>query len=231
MKQNLKSLRVKPNHFKTLQGTTKIQRNGWFSYTIRNNRDRFFFPDEWMVFYDELTDKQKITFEFLINTGARIMEIQNIKVSDVDFERRGIVLRVTKRVLKRIKKGATGERRIRLVNVSSEFIRFIRRVVNKYKLKQDDYFPILSTPAANIGMKKALRKASIGDWEMFSLHNVRKTLETWLMALGVDSFNLTKHFGHSVAVALKHYVSPDIFNWEEKEQMRKIVGDLYKRNI
>ena len=66
-------------------------------------------------------------------------------------------------------------------------------------------------------MKKTLKEVGIRDYDMFSVHNCRKTLETWLIALDVDSFKLVKHFGHSLQVALKHYVSPDLFNFEDRK--------------
>ncbi|MHA1225352.1 MAG: tyrosine-type recombinase/integrase [Candidatus Hodarchaeales archaeon] len=220
--------KFKKNHFIALLGTKEIVRKNGVKYTIRNNRQRFFFPDEWQAFYDALKPKQKITFNFLINTGARIMEVQNIKVADVDFDRGNIVLRVTKRVVNRPKIQKKGIRTIRVLTISDKFTKYLRKIIRQYDLQEDDYFPILSTPAANIAMKKALRKIGIQDWQMFSLHNVRKTLETWLLALGVDNFKLVKHFGHSLNVALKHYVSPDLFSYEDKKMMRDIIGNLYE---
>jgi integrase len=229
---------IKPNYFAGMRGTKQITRSNGKVYTIRNTRQRFFFPDEWVAFFEVLKLKQKITFHFLVNTGARINEIRNIKVSDVDLERGNIVLRITKRIInispRRILKmkanniDIKGERKIRVISVSSQFIKYIRAVIKEYGLKQDDYFPILSTPAANIAMKNALQKANISDWDMFSLHNVRKTLETWLLALDVDSFKIVKHFGHTSAVALKHYVSGDTFSYNDKMTMRMIIGDLFR---
>jgi integrase len=188
------------------------------------------FPDEWQAFYDILKPRQKITFNFLINTGARINEIRNVKVSDIDFDRGNIVLRVTKRIINRPGIQKEGVRTIRILSISSEFSKYLKKVVNEYELKADDFFPILSTPAGNIAMKKALKDAGIGDYEMFSLHNCRKTLETWLLALGVDNFKLVKHFGHSMAVALKHYLSADVFNYEDRQKMREIIGDLFQKD-
>lgn len=222
-------IKPKTNHFITMKGSTEMSRKNGRKYTIRNNRDRFFFPDEWFAFYDQLKDRQKITFEFLINTGARIMEIQNIKVMDVDFERNNIILRVTKAVVNKPGKGKKGTRKIRVLTISTQFTKYLKKIIKKHNLKPEDKFPILSTPAANIAMKKALREAGLEDWSMFSLHNCRKTLETWLLALNIDSFKIIKHFGHSFAVAAKHYVSPDIFSWEDKKNMREIVGDLFDR--
>lgn len=212
-----------------MRGSSEIMRGNNKKYTVRNNRDRFFFPDEWMAFYDCLKEKQKITFEFLINTGARIMEAQNVKVGDIDFERNNIVLRITKRIINRPGKDKTGVRKIRVLTISDKFSKFLKKIIRQYELKPEDKLPILSTPGANIGMKKALQKAGIADWDMFSLHNCRKTLETWLIALNIDSFKITKHFGHSFAVASKHYVAPDIFSWDDKKDMREIIGDLFQK--
>jgi len=56
----------------------QIIRKDGMKYTVRNNRDRFFYPNEWMKFYDKLKNNQKMTFDFLINTGARINEARNV---------------------------------------------------------------------------------------------------------------------------------------------------------
>lgn len=222
-------MKLKTNHFLAMRGSTTINRKNNRNYKVRTHRERFFFPDEWMAFYDQLKTKQKITFNTLLNTGARIMEVQNIQVQDIDFERNNIVLRITKRVVNNPRKQKKGIRRIRVVSVSSKFIRFLKQVIKDYDLKSDDFLPILSTPAANIAMKKALQNADISDWDMFSLHNVRKTAEMWLLALDIDSFKVIKQFGHSSAVALKHYLSADVFTWEEKQMIRNILGDIYQR--
>jgi len=78
-------------------------------------------------------------------------------------------------------------------------------------------------------MKKALQNAGINDWKMFSIHNIRKTFEVWLMALSVDGLTITAHVGHSMATAAGHYISPDVFSSDEKFKIREILGDLYRR--
>lgn len=222
-------MKIKTNHFASLRQTSHFLRKNGKSYTLRANRGRFFFPDEWMAFEDKLKPRQKIAFKFLLNTGARINEIRNVRVNDVDFERSVIVLRVTKRVVNRPRQ-KQGTSNVRVISISSQFTKFLRGVIKDYNLRSDDYFPILSTPAANIAMKKTLQKAGIGDWDMFSVHNVRKTLETWLLALEIDSFKIIKHFGHTSAIALKHYVGSDIFSNADRMQMRMIIGDLYQKS-
>lgn len=214
-------MKFKRNHFHSFISVKEITLKNDMKYTVRNERNRYFFPDEWMVFFDVLKKSQKVTFQFLINTGARINEIRNVKVGDVDFDRGSIIIRQTK------SRNKDGTKKMRVIPVSTQFIKYLKKIVNKNKLQQEDYFPVLSTPAANIAMKVGLKKAGIPDWQMFSVHNVRKSLETWLMALNVDMMKVVKHFGHSFAVAGKFYVSSDVFNYEDKKNMRDIIGDLY----
>lgn len=202
-----------------------IQLKNGKNYSVRMNRDRFFFPDEWGKFFDKLKSRQQFTFKFLINTGARINEARNVKVNDIDIERKRIVLRVTK------VKAKKGEKhpRPRMIPISTQFAKFLKGHIRNKNLTGEDYLGILSTPAANIGMKKGLERAGIKDWYMFSVHNVRKSLETWLMSLGVDGLKITAHIGHSMAVAAGSYISADVFSWEEKSKIRLIIGDLYER--
>lgn len=193
------------------------------NYSVRSNRDRFFFPNEWKKFFDSLKDSQKITFDCLLSTGARINEIRNVVQGDIDFKNKRLTLRITK------VKARKGEKnpRPRTIPLSTQFA---RRLKGYFKTKDNnEKLPILSTSAGNIAMKKALQKAKISDWYMFSLHNVRKTIENWLMALGIDSVTISRHFGHDIHTALQHYASPDIFSWKEKTEMRDIIGDLYGR--
>ena len=206
-----------------MSGVNQITRTNGSTYSVRNNRHRYFFPDEWITFYDALKPRQKVTFNFLINTGARINEVRMIQVSDIDFDRKSIVLRWTKG------RTADGSRKMRVLSISSQFTKWLKGVVREYELKPTDYFPVLSTPAANICMKKTLKEVGIKDWEMFSIHNVRKTLETWLISLDIDSLKIIKHFGHTMNVAAKFYVSSDTFNHEDKQIIRQVIGDLYRQ--
>ena len=207
-----------------MANTKEITLKNGRTYTVRLNRDRFFFPAEWMKFYDKAKESQKFTFHSLINTGARINEARNVKVSDIDLERKRIILRVTKVKAKKKEKAP----RPRIIPISTQYSKYLKKYIKDNKLSNDDYIKILSTPASNIAMKKALRDAGIEDWQMFSIHNIRKTLETWLMALGVEGLKITAHIGHSMQTAASHYVSPDVFSWEEKSMMREIIGDLYR---
>jgi len=217
-------MKPKPNYFTNQEVRVKeIMRKDGKKYSVREDRMRFFFPDEWMSFFDNLdSEKQRITFSFLINTGARINEVRHIKVSDVDFDRRCVILRHTKN------RNKDGSKKIRVISISTQFIKLLKKVIKQFELGNDSLFPVLSTPAGNIAMKKALRKV-LNDWKNFSLHNVRKTTEVWLLSLEIDSLKVSKHMGHTLAVAEKFYVSPDTFSWDDKQKIREIIGDLYQR--
>jgi len=201
----------------------KTLKNGR-KYTIREDRSRYLYPDEWKAVFDELKEKQKPTFIFLINTGARINEARNVLVQDVDFERLNIVFRVTK------SRNKDGSRRIRTIPISPQFVKYLGGLIRKKNLQMTDKFPILSTPAANIGLRKAVIKAGIPDYQMISIHNIRKTFEMWLRALGVEDGKVAQHQGHSLMIAMKHYTSVEIFNWQDKDEMRQILGDLYRKS-
>lgn len=203
---------------------TGIRKDGT-KYSVRENRDRFFFPDEWMRFFDSLKTSQKITFEILINTGARFNEAFNIRVGDCDLERGNIILRVTK------VKAREGERnpRPRTISISSQFNKKLSAYIRQRKLKNEDYLGVLSQPAAHICLKKTLQKIGVKDWYMFGLHNIRKTHGNWLKALGVDSGEICIRLGHDYNTFLKHYASPNIFNFKDLQDMRLIIGDVYQK--
>jgi integrase len=200
-----------------------IQKKDGRAYSVRANRDRFFFPNEWMKFYELLKENQKLTFLTLLNTGARINEVRHIKVADIDFERKNIILRVTKVKAKKKEKNP----RPRTISISSKFVKVLKKHIQQDNLKGEDYIPILSTPAANIAMKKTLQRAEIKDWYMFSLHNIRKTLGNWLKALGIDGAEICLRLGHDYNTFIHSYGSPDIFSYEDLRNIRILLDDLY----
>lgn len=201
----------------------KLVRSNGRSWTRKIDKNRFLFPEEYGKFEDALKDKQKFSVRFLINTGARINEAINVKVNDIDFDRKRITLRITK---SKVKKGETkGFGRPRIIPISTQFAKYLKHELKDKPL--DSYIGILTNAALNIAYKKAAKISKIKNPGDISSHTFRKTLEVWLMALGVDGLSLTAHLGHDMKTAAIHYVSPDIFSWEEKKQMREIIGDLY----
>lgn len=194
-------------------------------YSIKVNLKRFFFPQEWKSMYDLCNKRQKFTLTFLINTGARIQETQNVLVSDIDFERKNIMLRKTK-VRARLKETKPSPR---IIPTSTQHIRFIRKYISEHNITSNDFLPILSTPATDIFLKKRCQEAKIKDFKDFSAHNIRKTTGNYLLALGVDGFKVAQFLGHSAETLRKEYASPDIFSFKDKEEMKDILDDLHIR--
>ena len=103
-----------------------MRKNGR-KYSVRTNRDRFFYPDEWMKFFDCLRHFQKPLFKFLINTGARINEAIHVKVEDIDILNKRIILRVTKVRSKRGEKNP----RPRIIPISTQFAKWLKSYITK----------------------------------------------------------------------------------------------------
>lgn len=194
-------------------------------YSIRDNRDRFFYPHEWFKLVDSVKPKFKFTLELLMNTGARYNEARNIKAGDFDPERNTIILRVTK---VKAKKGEKNPRP-RTIVVSNQFARIMRKHIKDHDLKNEDFLGIQAHPSAHLLLKRHMKLIGMTDYYMLSLHNIRKTHGNYLKALGVDMGEICSRLGHDYNTFLKSYVSPDIFNYKDKQDMRLILGDLYAK--
>ena len=201
------------------------------TYSVRDDRSRYFFPDEWIKFCDGLTKLKAPIFNVLINTGARIEEALNIKPNDFDYDRNTLTLRVTK--IKAKKKETVGKKRTFVVSL--KFIKQMKKYISKKNLGPNDYlFPHKKDPtkpqttqAAWRLMKRVLIKQGFKDYYNFSLHNIRKTHGNYLKALGVDSAEICDRLGHDMNTYLEHYSSATIFNRADKMMMIKILGNIY----
>jgi len=212
------------NSFNEYKGEYKeiVQRRNGRSYKVRLHRNRVFFPKEWISFYDCLKENQKMTFDFLLNTGARINEAVNVTCNDIDFIKKVIHLRVVK------KKCIQSTGYPRFIPMSTSFsIRLLEYIKSK-GVSGDIKLGLLTASSAHSALKWGLIRAGIKDWYMFSLHNIRKTLETWLVSQNLGTLKVMKHMGHNVPTALKHYIQPDLFTPEDKIMIKDILGDLYK---
>lgn len=199
-----------------------IIKNNGIKYSVRNNRNRVFYPDEWNRFYNSLKEDKKPLFYTLLSTGARINEVLNIKKRDIDLINGTVNLRVIK---KRTNFSDGGQRTIPL---STEYLKFLNKYI-KY-LDEEDLLFRITKPGVSQMFKRTLGKASLPE-EEFSLHNIRKTLETWLCSLNIGLPIILKHFGHNQSTALNHYIQMDLFNIQDKIKMRIIIGDLYSNQI
>ena len=209
-------------------------------YTVRDYRNSYFFPDDWKNFMKQIKEDKQFIFEVLINTGARIEEALCIRVRDIRWDRNYLTLYVTK--IKAKKKETKPIPRD--IIFSSEFGRKLKRYINENNLKEEDYLFLNNSKtyptrkdlknetksksvAVSQMMKRAMKNSGIKDYWNYSLHNIRKTHGMWLKALDVKFEEICKRLGHDANTYLKHYGSADIFNRQDRQEMIKILGDIY----
>ncbi len=190
------------------------------------NRDRILKPQEWMDFLNckIRSNTNLMPYKFQLNTGARFNEMMNVKLKDIKFEDKNILLRVTKR------RTPFSDGSPRLIPISSIFMKDLYFYVVKHNLEDNDCLFKISIAGYNQFLKNKLREIGIEGWKDYSSHNLRKTLETWLASLDVGTLKILKHFGHFQSTAVKHYVQIDCFSYQEKMMIREILGDLYLNN-
>jgi len=192
-------------------------------YSVRDDRSRYFFPEEWIKFLETIKTEKQGVYDALINTGARIEEILNVKPEDFDWERNNLTLRVTK--IKARKNESVGKKRT--FTISSQFARRMRAHIKYWDIQPNEVLFPLTKQAISQMLKRNLQKAGFKDWQQFSLHNIRKTHGNWLKALNISSDEICYRLGHDHNTFIKHYGSANIFSQKDKLLMLKILGDVY----
>lgn len=218
-----------------LIGTKKDGR----TYSVRKDRHRYFFPDEWNLFYNSLNDKNKFLFDTLIATGARIEEALNLRPRDFNFDRRTITLMVTKAKATKGESKATGGAR-RSFSVSTKYLIKLRKYLRDNEIKDDELIFKSKKGDKHIAkqavwklMRERLQSIGMKDYYNFSLHNIRKTHGMWLKTLqhrgkDLDVSEICMRLGHDMNTFLKHYGSPSIFGDSDRDKMIEILGDIYE---
>ncbi len=227
-KQKKRKLELKPVEGK--EGLFIGTKSDGKTYTVRKDRHRVFFPNEWIKFIESVKEDRKIIFETLLQTGARIEEALNIKPKDFDWERNNLILRVTK------SKASKGESKLlggkqRGFGVSSQFINKIRKYIRLNNIKDDVLLFKMSKQGVSQLFKRTLKKVELKEWE-FSLHNIRKTSGMYLKTVqrrgvDLDVSEICMRLGHDHNTFLKHYGSPSIYNDKDRDMIIKIMGDVY----
>jgi len=193
------------------------------TWTKKENQNRFLFPDEWMKIEDKLKPKAKHTAKVLLHTGMRHNEGLRALKTDLFYDSKGRSRFTVRFVKTKARKGEFGGGKMRQIPVSKRFAKYL----NKYR-SDSETFDLLSNSAFNRAFKKAGEEVGIKDSSDFSAHTLRKTLEVWFMALNVGDLKVVAHLGHDIKTAASHYVSPDIFGWDDIKKIRQIIGDLYE---
>ncbi len=215
--------------------------------SVRVDRRRYFFPNEWNEFINLFKNKQhKFFFITLLHTGSRIMEALNLKFKDIDEQRGTIKFTIVKQ--RKAKKNFYAIGKSRDFFVASNFIKEYKSFIRGKKINLEDYIFLdnLKLPKdydeldndkrkkyysskfvsySNL-LKRKLRKTSIKDHYNFSPHNIRKTYGMWMRTFNIDSGELCYRLGHDIDTYIAHYGSSLIFTDNERRKIIKIMGDV-----
>jgi len=244
-KKEKKSLSLTPISEKegVLVGTKK---NG-VSYSVRSDRKRYFFPDEWTKFFNTLTkEEHKIFFLTSLHCGGRIMEILNLRACNFDYERQTITLDVVKQ--RKAKKNFYATGKSRTFFVSNALLKKVKAFIKKNEIKSNEYLFLnndqLPGDYAQLNnedkkkyyqkkivsysqlLKRKVKASGIKDYWAFSPHNLRKTYGMWMRIYDIRMEEICYRLGHDLDTYLAHYGSPLIFTPEEKRKIMRIMGEV-----
>lgn len=216
-------------------------------YSVRSDRRRYFFPNEWNSFIEKIKDsKDRLFFNTLLHTGARTMEALHLKPENFNAERGIVTFEVIKQRKAKRNFFATGKSRTFFV--SPKYIKEVRAYVNKNQIKDKEYLfldnKILPANYEQLGnlekkkyytktqiaysqmFKRKVKASGIKDWKQFSLHNIRKTYGNWMRTYDIKTEEICYRLGHDFNTYLTHYGSAMIFTQQDKIEIMKILGDV-----
>jgi integrase len=198
-----------------------MEQNTPRNYRRKQNLKRFYTPQEWFRLLKQIkNEKHKFLIEFLLHTGSRINEARGVRITDIDFDREQIILRKTK----------GGIKKNRTIQISTYLVGRIKSYISSQKIESKlDTLNFPSTVMMDKMVKRYTKLAEIEDWEDFSNHNIRKTVENWLCALNINHLSIQAHMGHTLDVAAAHYVSTQLLNGEDKSLIRAILDNLLQK--
>lgn len=223
-----------------------IKSNGQ-KYTVRDDRKRYLFPNEWFSFINGVNNhKHKLFYLTAIHTGGRAMEILHLKAKDFDFERSTISFRVVKQ--RKAKKNFASLGKTRTFFVSEKYMKEVKKHLKDIDPDPETYifmdknslpadYENLPNPnkkkyysgyevAYSQMLKRHLKKCGIVDWKQISLHNLRKTYGNWMRVFDIKTEEICYRLGHDFNTYLMHYGSPLIFTPQERQTILSIYGEL-----
>jgi|TARA_R100001530_G_scaffold34477_3_gene26930 integrase len=241
---NTKKLVLKKSKFDGLLIGTKSDGT---KYSVRTDRRRYFFPDEWIEFISQFKNKEhKFFFITLLHTGARIMEALNLKYEDINTERNSINFKIVKQ--RKAKKNFYAIGKSRGFFVSNNYIKEYKSFIRNKKINNNEYifldnsklpqnydsldnnekkqYYTSKTISYSNMLKRKLKKTTIKDWYNFSPHNIRKTYGMWMRTFNIEMAELCYRLGHDMDTFMAHYGSSLIFTDSEKRKIFKIMGDV-----
>lgn len=231
----------------TQEGITKIQKSDGKIYSVRNRRDKYFFPEEWEKFFEQIKgDRNKLFFLTALHTGGRVMEILNLRPKDFDYDRQTVTFETTKQ--RKAKKNFYASGKTRTFFVSPKLLKKIKKYVKKNKIEQnqylfldnsklpEDYYKLdnkekkkyyqTKKVCFSSMMKRALKRSGIDDYYMYSLHNIRKTYGNWMRIFDISTEEICFRLGHDMKTFMTHYGTSLVLGFEDKRKIMRILGDV-----
>lgn len=122
-------------------------------------------------------------------------------------------------------------RKTRYIKISQAFAGELLAFIKQNKLKKNDLLFQLDNKKVkyvtlNHILKNVCKKIGIKDWKDFSIHNIRKTHENYMLAINNNVLALSQHMGHTIDVASGYYVANTLFNEQDKGMVRTILNNL-----
>jgi integrase/recombinase XerD len=152
-------------------------------------------------------------FKVARKTGRRIGEYWDVKVSDIDYDKKLMMTKVLKRRRKVVKEAI----------LDDELVYLIQRYATQNHLKLDDYlFRKVSIRQISNKVKQYAEEAGIDH--NVSFHNFRHYFVTGLVKKGWDYNKISKLTGHSnpgTLTAYDHMVAEDI-----ADDARNVINEI-----
>ena len=193
-------------------------------YARKINPKRFFYPQEWLRFVNAVNNQDhKFWFEVYLHTGARYKELRSLQIKEIDFNRGSLLIKNPKASLGK-------KNRQRDIEISSYLKNRLLNYIKTNNLGKLDTLGIPRVQFLDRALKTYCSAAGIDDSANFSMHNLRKTFETWCAAgLNINPLLLSAHLGHTVDIAGMFYVSSSMLKGDEKVMIRTILDDLFNK--
>jgi len=132
--------------------------------------------------------KHRVLLSFIYSAGLRLLEVRNLKIRDVDFDRMMIHIRQTK------------YKKDRYVPLSPSIAKGVKKYMEAYNPKVylfngKSVGSQLSAKGVQWPMREAVKTAKIK--KQASIHTLRHSYATHLLELGMDVDTLRKLLGHA----------------------------------
>ncbi len=197
---------------KLLRGKSKYQKKD--VYREKENKLRYLDPDEFWLFVNSIKPSLQKYYWVLYLTGLRYKEAKHVTANHIDWKNRAIIIFKAKGGFQR----------------NANFSTYGKHKLVEYFKGRDKDKPLDFPTIQHLRrvLQETCKKHRFKWWQDLSVHNIRKSHENALLAVGVDKSMLTAHMGHTPKTAQEHYISSVFI--KDKKQLKKLeswFGDIF----